>query len=496
MVSSWQELTGKGGSIVKRAVKQVAVSALLLLVLCLVCRFVFYRTYSTYYPYNAQPSDSPADFQVISEDPEIATGAVTEIRDGALKIVVTPGQAGETFLQITNAAGETMGYVPARVTRFRTVYNISIGGFSGDTVAMLASTVFWLLTGAIMLWNFFQSKGSSFYQYQTIWFIGFSLFALTTGFCLLEVSIRHMISPANNSMLYVYSSLSGASVRFMETTSIPFIIFASAMAVSNIVLLRHQRFRLQNVLGLLVSILLIAGVVLFFYFCSQDFSGSEQEYRFRSTLENTAATLFAYFECMLAASVICGLKAARHKPAQDKDFIVILGCWFRKDGSLPPLLKGRVDKALSFWHSQKEATGREACFVPSGGQGPDESMPEAEAMRQYLLSQDVPDHLIRPETASKNTLENMSFSKKIIRESSPDAKVVFSTTSYHVFRSGIWANLAGLPAEGIGSKTKWWYWPNAFMRETAGLLRKRWKQEILLLVVLLVWFGTLSMILG
>jgi hypothetical protein len=34
------------------------------------------------------------------------------------------------------------------------------------------------------------------------------------------------------------------------------------------------------------------------------------------------------------------------------------------------------------------------------------------------------------------------------------------------------------------------------MRETAGLLRKRWKQEILLLVVLLVWFGTLSMILG
>ena len=141
-------------------------------------------------------------------------------------------------------------------------------------------------------------------------------------------------------------------------------------------------------------------------------------------------------------------------------------------------------------------TGREACFVPSGGQGPDESMPEAEAMRRYLLSQDVPPHLILAETASKNTLENMSFSKKIIRESSPDAKVVFSTTSYHVFRSGLWANLAGFPAEGIGSKTKWWYWPNAFMRETAGLLRKRWKQEILLLVILLVWFGTLSMLLG
>ena len=480
----------------KRAVKQVVVSALLLLTLCLICRFVFYRTYTLYYPLNMQSSDSPEDYKVNSEDPEIANAAVTEIRDGTARIVVTPLQAGKTFLLLTNAAGTVIGCIPAQVTRFLTVYDNSVGGFSGDTVAVLASTLFWLLTGAIMLWNFFQARGSSFYQYYTIWFAGFSLFALLTGLCLLEVSIRHLISPANNSMLYVYSVLSGASVRFMQITAIPFMAFAAAMAVSNIVLLRHQRLRLQNMLGLLVGILLIAGVLLCLYFTSLDFVGSEQEYRIHSTLQNTITTLFVYFECMLAASVICGLKAARHKPAPDKDFIVILGCWFRKDGSLPPLLKGRVDKALSFWRAQKEATGREACFVPSGGQGPDESMPEAEAMRRYLLSQDVPPHLILAETASKNTLENMSFSKKIIRESAPDAKVVFSTTSYHVFRSGLWANLAGFPAEGIGSKTKWWYWPNAFMRETAGLLRKRWKQEILLLVILLIWFGTLSMLLG
>ena len=55
--------------------------------------------------------------------------------------------------------------------------------------------------------------------------------------------------------------------------------------------------------------------------------------------------------------------------------------------------------------------------------------------------------------------------------------------------------MAGLPAEGIGSRTKWWFWPNAFMRETIALLQKRWKQEILLLAVLLVYFGTLSMLL-
>ena len=33
------------------------------------------------------------------------------------------------------------------------------------------------------------------------------------------------------------------------------------------------------------------------------------------------------------------------------------------------------------------------------------------------------------------------------------------------------------------------------MRETMGLLQKRWKQEILLLIVLIVFFGVLSLIL-
>lgn len=480
----------------KRAVRQVAVSALLLLVLCIVCRFVFYRTYTAYYPLYLSSLASPEDFRIESEDPEVATGVIADVLDQSLKITVIPGNAGNTYLNIYNTSGDYQGTVPARVTRFHTVYDSSDGGFSGDTVAILAATLFWLLTGAIMLWNFFQAKGPSFYQYRTIWFAGFSLFALITGLCLLEVSIRHLADPVSYSMLNVYSALSGASVRFMHLTALPFAAFAAAMAVSNIALLRHQRPRPQNMLGILAGILLAAGIGVSLYITSLDFVGSEREYRLHMTFQNTCTTFFVYFECMLAGSVICGLKAARHTPAPDKDYIVIQGCWFRKDGSLPPLLKGRVDKALAFWRRQKEATGREACFIPSGGQGPDESMPEAEAMRQYLLSQDVPARLIRPEAASRNTFENMSFSKEIIREKDPEARVVFSTTSYHVFRSGIWANLAGLSAEGIGSKTKWWYWPNAFMRETAGLLQKRWKQEILLLVLLLLWFGALSMVLG
>ena len=198
---------------------------------------------------------------------------------------------------------------------------------------------------------------------------------------------------------------------------------------------------------------------------------------------------------MLTGAVICGVLAGRNRPAPDKDFIIIHGCWFRPDGTLPPLLRSRADRALEFWRDQVKQTGKEARFIPSGGHGGSEPMAEAEAIRRYLLSQGMEDRLILPESHSQNTYENMAFSKEIIDSIDPESRTVFATSNYHVFRSGLWARQAGLTAEGIGSKTKWWFWPNAFMRETVGLLQRRWKQELLFLLLLIVFFGALSMIL-
>ena len=67
----------------KRAVRQVAVSALLLLVLCIVCRFVFYRTYTAYYPLYLSSPASPEDFRIESEDPE-EVAALTALADSAI----------------------------------------------------------------------------------------------------------------------------------------------------------------------------------------------------------------------------------------------------------------------------------------------------------------------------------------------------------------------------------------------------------------------------
>ena len=134
-------------------------------------------------------------------------------------------------------------------------------------------------------------------------------------------------------------------------------------------------------------------------------------------------------------------------------------------------------------------------LVASGGQGSNEAVPESRAIRNYLVEHGVPEYHIIEEDDSTSTRENMNFSWLLIDDPEVDEKVAFSTTNYHVFRSGIWAQDAGLHAEGIGSQTKWWFWPNAFMRECLGLLQKRWKHEILLLVVFMAFYGMLSMIL-
>ncbi|MBQ1490629.1 MAG: YdcF family protein, partial [Blautia sp.] len=115
--------------------------------------------------------------------------------------------------------------------------------------------------------------------------------------------------------------------------------------------------------------------------------------------------------------------------------------------------------------------GKKAIFVPSGGQGRGEPMAEAKAMTNYLLSQGFHEEDILPEDRSVNTYENMKFSKAIIERENPHAKSIFVTTNYHLFRAGILARKVGFLADGLGSRTKWYFWPNAFVRELMGLLK-------------------------
>ncbi|MBQ5535329.1 MAG: YdcF family protein, partial [Oscillospiraceae bacterium] len=207
----------------------------------------------------------------------------------------------------------------------------------------------------------------------------------------------------------------------------------------------------------------------------------QQEVMIHDLIANTFAAVYLYFECMLIGVIIANVIVVHYEPEKDKDFLIILGCGLRKDGTPTPLLRGRIDRALSFYRQQKAETGKELIFVTSGGQGPNEVISESASMKRYLIEQGIPAEQIVEEDRSTDTFENMKFSREKIRAINPNGKVAFATTNYHVFRSGLFARRVKMRAVGMGAKTKWYFWPNAAVREFVGLLTEhRGKQALIL----------------
>ena len=320
------------------------------------------------------------------------------------------------------------------------------------------------------------------YSYNTIYYAGFALFLLSVLITHITLTVRVILQPdvyASSEAQLIWTILDSA--RNYMLFSAPFIlVFSLALCVSNISLIRHERFRFVNVLGIILALLLVGGEVFLFTY---DFyvSGSEAEVMLHDLFANLFAAVYLYFECMIIGAIIANIIVVRYEPDRDKDFMIILGCGLRRDGTPTPLLKGRIDRALAFYEKQKSETGRELVFVTSGGQGKGEVNSESLAMKNYLMEKGIPEERIIEEDRSADTLENMSFSKAKIEELSENAKVAFSTTNYHVFRSGLFARRVKMRAQGIGAKTKWYFWPNAAVREFVGLLTAhKLKQAIIL----------------
>ncbi len=478
-----------------KLVKQVLALTGAMIAAWLIVSFSTRGRFNGYYHSPLPPKAEPAGFEQTMEGEGLVLVESIRKQGDYMQFQMKPEKPGDLYITWSDPDTSDQYTGAFRVTYDGHIVDLSNGNFSGDLALQIVITVYTVLLSLSMLLHFIRAKGPDFYSYETIYSGGFCVFALLSAALFLVITVRRVLNPAEYSMADAYGAISGSSIRFLFYTSPMILIFAVLMVISNVELLRHERKRLANVLGILISLVMVTGAALIIFFSTRNFSGSEMEVRIHDTVWNVVGTVYVYFECILLGSVICGLRAVKMTVDPVQDFLVILGCRFRKDGTLTPLLKGRVDRAIAFWKDQKEKTGKTAVFVPSGGQGPDESMPEAQAMRRYLLDQGVPDELILAEDQSKNTFQNMAFSKKLIDGRKTERRVAFSTTNYHVFRGGVWANLAGLKAEGIGSSTKWWFWPNAFMRECIGLFVNRWKQELIVLVILVAAFGTMSMFL-
>lgn len=364
---------------------------------------------------------------------------------------------------------------------------IALGGEKLIHFSCLGMAAYFLAASVLLMRAFFLQMRCNLYSYNTIFYIGFALFTffIALTYALLFYQLQEL--PAEHVQTNVLGRLT-SSAKVYAIMTFPFLfLFSIALVISNLSLIRHEGFRPVNLLGILLAILLLGGEALIFgldYYAT----GSETEVMLHDLFTNLLASIYLYFECMMLGTMVADAIAARYEPKKDKDYLIVLGCAIRKDGSPTPLLRGRLDRALAFAQAQEAETGKAPTFVLSGGQGSDECVSEAECMRRYLAAQGVPAERMLLEDRSADTAENMKNSKELIFAQNKAAVVAFSTTKYHVFRSGIQARQVGLRALGMGCKTKWYFWPNAAVREFVGLLSQhRVKQGVILLALILFY---------
>lgn len=168
---------------------------------------------------------------------------------------------------------------------------------------------------------------------------------------------------------------------------------------------------------------------------------------------------------ILSALTISGfmLKEMKDFPKNSETTIVVLGCKV-KNGGPSLMLRRRLDTAYDYLYDHNDVN-----VVVSGGQGADESVSEAQCMRDYLVGKGIAQERIFMEDKSVNTEENLRFSMKIIETNALEEEITIVTDGFHQLRADMIAAKLGMDARNISSSTPYWLLPTYWVREWFGV---------------------------
>lgn len=145
------------------------------------------------------------------------------------------------------------------------------------------------------------------------------------------------------------------------------------------------------------------------------------------------------------ASLVLVLVWQRMDTQKPANAIVVLGAaqW---DGRPSPVLKARVDHAVSLWRR-----GLAPMLVMTGGRGPGDTTTEAAVERRYAISLGVPASAIRIEPESRSTAESL---RNVAAMMGKDARdVILVSDPFHMLRLSILAHRYGLKPHSSPTRT-------------------------------------------
>lgn len=155
------------------------------------------------------------------------------------------------------------------------------------------------------------------------------------------------------------------------------------------------------------------------------------------------------------------------KNVEKPEYLLVLGAGLNHD-KLSASLRYRLVTALEFNNKYPDVK-----IIVSGGQGKDEALSEALAMKNFLVSNGIAENLIILEDQSTNTYENFKFSKAIIDKQSKksDYLITVITNNFHMFRSKYIGENMGFKVLRYPSPCNMLSAPNFYVREVFATIK-------------------------
>lgn len=313
---------------------------------------------------------------------------------------------------------------------------------------------------------------------RTVW-IGFFFVSLTVYLAILTVIYLGFYE---QKIAFTIVVILGAIILLL--TPFYIISFVIALISSGVRLIKREGRKLHNFLSLTL------GIFIIFWIIFSRFLTIPEELTFLYSLAFFISSLISYLIVLMLSFAVASLLNRFRNPFKSYDYIIVLGSGLIGD-RVPPLLASRIDKGIELFH-QHHQREQPVKLIFTGGQGDDELVAEGVAMADYAVEKGIdPAHIIIEDQAV-NTFENLSLSKKLIdkdyekngRNKSPN--IITVTNNFHVFRALLWARKVGVKCDGAGSRTKFYFWLNALIREFIGVLYMQRKFHALAFVLLFI----------
>ncbi|MFI1222480.1 MULTISPECIES: YdcF family protein [unclassified Streptomyces] len=264
------------------------------------------------------------------------------------------------------------------------------------------------------------------------------------------------------------------------------VVLGGFLVVNGLTMVRKEGRRPANLLSGLAGLGIFGVLALV---ATADYFGGSHAYRsFILAVVLITGYVSFLFLCFLAYAFLYG----RIRVRGDVDYVVMLGSGLIGGERVPPLLASRLRTGLRIQEQQVARGASAPVLLVSGGQGPDEKVPEARAMGRWLVGEGADPALVTEEARSRTTAENLRFSRRLMEASDEGYVCVVVTNNFHAFRAAMTARREGVRGQVVGSPTAAYFWPSATLREFVAVF---WEHRIVN-AVLCVLLAALAVAVG